>query len=1105
MRNHRWTLLALLTATTLLPSGTAGAPPAHATPAGPEAAATATPAAGRAAAAANRGPVGWDAYRRLDLLPDLASGSRTRQFSGFSRTGTNDDGFSGRSSCLRTNGPGCVLAEERGPGEISSIWFTRDEGNVSATGDIRIVLDGVTVLNANLQRVVNGDLGAPFVWPLVTNADQTSGGVTIKVPMPYRESMLVTTTNNPLFYHVGYREFADATGINRFDPADPANDVVSKLRSAGRADPKPAAPGATTTGVTASPPAGGTATLATLTGPAAINQIRLRVPDASATEANLNGLRLRMSFDGRTTVDSPLGEFFGAGLGEREVRSLMFAMDPAPGGWYTAWWAMPFASSATVALVNTTGGTISGVQAEIIHAADGRWTGELGPTGGAGYFTTQSRAGATTAARDWPLVDVAGRGRFLGVTQVVRNDIPGPNNRGYLEGDERLYADGALSPLWHGTGTEDYYESGWYFNRGEYTGVFTGDTGHRVGTASCAVECDSMYRLQIGDAVAYTSGFRMGIEHGPQNDYPVRESSTAFLYTRPEVVGRSTDTLTVGDAASRGAHGYTESAAASEYRLPAVYEGDDDHDTVTDAVRATTGAVTFRLAVDPGNQGVRLRRSSDQNSAYQSATVTVDGAAAGTWLQPLGNTAQRWLDDEFPLPATLTGGKSSITVRLAPAAGAPPWTAARYTALNLVAPFADQTAPGRVTGLAVGPGRTHAAPLTWTPADDNVGVSSYRVYASTDPSVPLTANNLVGTSSSHGYRHGPLPAGATRYYRVVAVDRAGNAGAASDVVGATTRARNTSDVDGDRRDDAVLFTQGAADDVYTALSTGTAFGASTKAHDFFAIDGEVPLTGDVNGDGRADIITFTRGAAGDVYVALGTGSGFGPSAKWHDFFAINDEYPEVGDVNGDGLTDIVTFTRGSTGDVFVALSTGSGFGPGLKWQDNFGYGTERPAVGDFDGDGRDDIAVITGGAAADVFVSLSNGVAFVQEGWLWHTNFAVGNELAGAGDVDGDGRDDVVTFTRGSAADVFVSLSDGGRFVQNAWKWHDFFAVDAESPGLADVDGDGLTDIVTFTRGAPEQSDVWVARSTATAFGPSAKWHDAFGSLAEIPRPSLIR
>jgi len=40
-------------------------------------------------------------------------------------------------------------------------------------------------------------LGAPFASPLVANADQTSGGVYVKVPMPFRSSMRVTTDTDP--------------------------------------------------------------------------------------------------------------------------------------------------------------------------------------------------------------------------------------------------------------------------------------------------------------------------------------------------------------------------------------------------------------------------------------------------------------------------------------------------------------------------------------------------------------------------------------------------------------------------------------------------------------------------------------------------------------------------------------------------------------------------------------------------------------------------------------------------------------------------------------------------------------------------------------------
>src|SRR5207253_7840378 len=92
--------------------------------------------------------------------------------------------------------------------------------------------------DAPLQDVVDGKLGAPFVWPLVGNGDDTAGGSVIKVPMPYRESMRITTQANPLFYHVAYREFADADGVHRFDPSDPAQDVIDRLRAYGLRDPK---------------------------------------------------------------------------------------------------------------------------------------------------------------------------------------------------------------------------------------------------------------------------------------------------------------------------------------------------------------------------------------------------------------------------------------------------------------------------------------------------------------------------------------------------------------------------------------------------------------------------------------------------------------------------------------------------------------------------------------------------------------------------------------------------------------------------------------------------------------------------------------------------
>ncbi|PSJ71461.1 hypothetical protein C7N43_39205, partial [Sphingobacteriales bacterium UPWRP_1] len=142
----------------------------------------------------------------------------------------------------------------------------------------------------------------------------------------------------------------------------------------------------------------------------------------------------------------------------------------------------------------------------------------------------------------------------------------------------------------------------------------------------------------------------------------------------------------------------------------------------------------------------------------------------------------------------------------------------------------------------------------------------------------------------------------------------------------------------------------------------------------FCYGTEIPLVGDFNGDGKDDIVTFTRGTNADVFVAISNGSSFvGTAQKWHDSFCYGTEIPLVGDFNGDGKYDILTFTRGTTADVFVAFSSYDNTfkGTGLKAHDSFCYGTEIPLAGYFNGDRSCDIATFTRGTAGDVFVALA--------------------------------------------------------------------------------------------------------------------------------------
>ncbi len=162
-------------------------------------------------------------------------------------------------------------------------------------------------------------------------------------------------------------------------------------------------------------------------------------------------------------------------------------------------------------------------------------------------------------------------------------------------------------------------------------------------------------------------------------------------------------------------------------------------------------------------------------------------------------------------------------------------------------------------------------------------------------------------------------------------------------------------------------------DAFVALAGSNAIAASpykntfapeAKVHDFFCINNEDCLAADVDGNGKDDLITFTKN--GPVYVSLSDGSGLPASVMANGYFCVGAEVCATGDVDGDGAQDIVTFQHGATNHaVYVGQSNGIfhtadpktypfTFGSQFVLADFCGQ-NDQCLVGDVTGDGRADL------------------------------------------------------------------------------------------------------------------------------------------------------
>jgi hypothetical protein len=439
----------------------------------------------------------------------------TQMHTSYDRTGGNDD-FGTFLRDSRT--PGWkVIADLKGPGYVSRTWFTGARDGYPHR--FRFYFDGEAAprLEGDIKELFSGRR-APFLAPLVEFNNYCWYSF---VPLPYAKSLRIECEAGPAgakpYFQISESALPRGTAVETFAWPLPERDVAAleKVRAVWTAKKLPEV-GERMEFNLADWQKG-----ISLAGPATIRRLEFapawaQIPE-EARDAALRDWMVSIRYDGSTneSVRAPLGDLCGMPWRRVRAQSLYFGMQ---GDALFCAFPMPFAKSAEIRLE---AGRVAPVPVQVRVWVEN----SAAPKVPLGYFhagwwrTTPSDAG-----RPHPILRVKGRGKYVGcLLSVCTLD----GSYWALEGDESIRKDGEKTPGWLGTGLEDYFNGGWYYQNvmaGPTHGLFVKEPFRTV-----------QYRVHATDPSQFKESLDMAFERGPDQMSRAYYESVAWYYLdRPQ-------------------------------------------------------------------------------------------------------------------------------------------------------------------------------------------------------------------------------------------------------------------------------------------------------------------------------------------------------------------------------------------------------------------------------------------------------------------------------------------------------------------------------------------------------------------------------------------